>query len=236
MLSTEQIERLLAHGTVVTTTGDKIGKVGQVFLDDRTGEPEWVTVRTGLFGAAESFVPLAEADVEGDEVRVPFGKDVVKGAPRVDDAQGHLSREEEGELYRHYGRSSPDAGGPSGTAAQDDRTERDDRADAPGAVGKHAAGPSADDASARSDDDDARADATASGTGTAGTGTAGTVRLRRYVVTEYVTQGTADDQPGGGGAPSGEGPTVSKRVREEVVETGTDSPGPGTNPGEDERP
>jgi sporulation protein YlmC with PRC-barrel domain len=38
----------LMGSTVRDSAGEKIGKVGQVYLDDTTGQPEWVTVRTGL--------------------------------------------------------------------------------------------------------------------------------------------------------------------------------------------
>jgi hypothetical protein len=31
-------------------TGWKIGGIGTIYLDDRTAESEWVTVKTGLFG------------------------------------------------------------------------------------------------------------------------------------------------------------------------------------------
>lgn len=104
MISTDDIQHLLVSGgTVVGTDGDKIGKIGQLFLDDRTGDPEWVTVTTGLFGRAESFVPLASATVQGDEIVVPYDKSKVKGAPRVEDSEGHLSPDEERELYRYYG-------------------------------------------------------------------------------------------------------------------------------------
>jgi sporulation protein YlmC with PRC-barrel domain len=103
MVSTHEVQDLLAQGgTVVSEDGTKIGSVGQVFLDDHTGEPEWVTVKTGMFGGAESFVPLASATIHGDEVRVPFDKDTVKDAPRVDDSNGHLSESEEDELFRYY--------------------------------------------------------------------------------------------------------------------------------------
>ena len=30
--------------TAVDADGDKIGKIGQVYLNDGTGQPEWVTV------------------------------------------------------------------------------------------------------------------------------------------------------------------------------------------------
>jgi len=46
--------------------GDKIGKVGQVYLDDETNEPAWATVNTGLFGTSETFVPLSDASLTAD--------------------------------------------------------------------------------------------------------------------------------------------------------------------------
>ena len=92
----------LMGSTVRDSAGDKIGKVGQVYLDDTTGQPEWVTVRTGLFGTRESFVPLAAARVEGDELVVDVTKDRVTEAPKIDE-DGHLSEEQEAELYGYYG-------------------------------------------------------------------------------------------------------------------------------------
>jgi uncharacterized protein YrrD len=44
--------------TAVENDGDKIGKIGQIYLDDRTGQPQWVTISTGMFGSKESFAPL----------------------------------------------------------------------------------------------------------------------------------------------------------------------------------
>jgi uncharacterized protein (TIGR02271 family) len=92
----------LMGSTVRDSAGDKIGKVGQVYLDDTTGQPEWVTVRTGLFGTKENFVPLAAARVEGDELVVDVTKDRVSDAPKIDE-DGHLSEEQETELYTYYG-------------------------------------------------------------------------------------------------------------------------------------
>jgi sporulation protein YlmC with PRC-barrel domain len=92
----------LMGSTVRDSAGEKIGKVGQVYLDDTTGQPEWVTVRTGLFGTKESFVPLAAARVEGDELVVDIPKSKVHEAPRIDE-DGHLSEEQETELYSYYG-------------------------------------------------------------------------------------------------------------------------------------
>ncbi|WP_144721629.1 PRC-barrel domain-containing protein [Cellulosimicrobium sp. TH-20] len=184
MISTDQIERLLAGGTVVTEDGEKIGKVGQVFVDDRTGEPDWVTVKTGLFGTGESFVPLAEADVQGDEIRVPFDKDRVKGAPRVDDAGGHLSHEEEDALYRYYGRDTSDAARGGGERDSERRDPDDGAADEGDVVGKHAAGP-ADDLAAFPADP-----------ALTGEQAPTRMRLRRYVVTEYVEETAPDGETG----------------------------------------
>ncbi|TRV78020.1 DUF2382 domain-containing protein [Streptomyces sp. 130] len=88
--------------TVYDTEGEKIGNVGRVYVDDNTGRPDWITVKTGLFGMKESFVPLAGARRVGSDLHISHGKDQVKDAPRVD-ADAHLSVSEEEELYRHYG-------------------------------------------------------------------------------------------------------------------------------------
>jgi uncharacterized protein (TIGR02271 family) len=90
--------------TVYGADGEKIGKAGQVYLNDQTGRPEWVTVNTGLFGTNESFVPLLEATFSGDHLEVTYSKDRVKDAPSVQ-AEGHLDQGDEAELYRYYGLS-----------------------------------------------------------------------------------------------------------------------------------
>jgi uncharacterized protein (TIGR02271 family) len=100
---TEQDITTVIGSNAVDNDGDKLGKVGQVYLDDQTGRPEWATVNTGLFGTHESFVPLADATVTGGALRVPYEKSKVKDAPRVSAEQGHLSPDEEAELYRYYG-------------------------------------------------------------------------------------------------------------------------------------
>ena len=114
----------LMGSTVRDNAGEKIGKVRQVYLDDTTGQPEWVTVHTGLFGTKESFVPLAAARVEDDDLVVDIPKSKVREAPQIDE-DGHLSEEQETELYTYYGvsqgpfgRQNPtDAGPPAEDAA-----------------------------------------------------------------------------------------------------------------------
>jgi len=90
---------------VYSPDGDKIGRLGQVFVDDTTDELEWITVETGLFGTKESFVPTAAAEVTEDGVTVPFTKDQVKDAPGVSPDDAGLSAADESALYRYYGLS-----------------------------------------------------------------------------------------------------------------------------------
>ncbi|MDO4239991.1 PRC and DUF2382 domain-containing protein [Micrococcus sp.] len=126
----------LQNGDVFSTDGDKIGSVGQVYLDDVTNEPTFVTVKTGLFGAKETFVPLQQAQTTTDGITVPFTKDFVKDAPNVD-ADGSLTPEEEQRIYEYYSMeySAADNGriderhaaGAAGTVVTDrDRADRVD--------------------------------------------------------------------------------------------------------------
>jgi uncharacterized protein (TIGR02271 family) len=103
MIGTNDIERVQGS-TAYDSSGEKIGKIDQVYLDDQTGEPSWATINTGLFGTSTTFVPLEGATFEGDDVRVGYDKERVKDAPRIEVDQ-HLEREQEDELYRYYGLS-----------------------------------------------------------------------------------------------------------------------------------
>ncbi len=80
----------------------KIGEITGVYIDRTTGEPEWLAVKTGLFGTSVSFVPIAPALPDRDHVDVPFTKELVKDAPNAE-ADGELSPEQERRLYEHYG-------------------------------------------------------------------------------------------------------------------------------------
>ncbi|HET7415082.1 MAG TPA: DUF2382 domain-containing protein [Arthrobacter sp.] len=104
MISIEQIDNLLQHsGSVIDQRGDRVGQVEQVFVGDESGQPEWVTVKTGLFGHSETFIPLREASMDGGDIRVPYEKNRIKDAPRTDGSSGHVEPAEEAELYRYYG-------------------------------------------------------------------------------------------------------------------------------------
>jgi uncharacterized protein (TIGR02271 family) len=149
---------------VVDRDGDRIGKLEEIYLDEQTGQPEWALVKTGMFGGKGTFVPLADAQPSGDDLRVAFEKSQVKDAPSVD-AEQQLSPQEEAELYRHYGRDY-------GT------TEANGDADQ-GGPGQDVSGPNTDSAMTRSEEEIAVGKTARE---------AGRARLRKYVVTEEVQQ------------------------------------------------
>jgi uncharacterized protein (TIGR02271 family) len=183
MIGSDTISRVIGQD-VYDESGEKIGSAAEVYLDDETGEPEWVTVRTGLFGTKESFVPIRNADLTNDGVRVPVSKTQVKDAPKID-TDGHLSPQEEQELYRYYGMGTGfETGRTTGTEttgvqATGRETTGYTDTDARGTVGRDTSGPTTDDAMTRSEE---RLDV---GTRSEEVGRA---RLRKYVVTENVTE------------------------------------------------
>ena len=98
---------------VVDPSGETIGRIEDIYLDQQTEQPEWLAVRTGLFGRRVSFVPLAEAQASGDDIAVPYTKDQVKDAPHAE-PDGQLSEQEEAALYEHYGLPYSDAASDTG--------------------------------------------------------------------------------------------------------------------------
>jgi uncharacterized protein (TIGR02271 family) len=191
----------------VGSDGDKIGKIEDIYLDRQSGEPEWVAIKGGLFGSKTSFAPIRDASASGDAIRLPFSKEQVKDAPKVE-ADGELSPQEEQELYAHYGRSDYGDWNDSsedrteGLLGRDDRFDRDrDVSGTTGTagttgtggtggtgrssfddrppVGDDVSGPETDNAMTRSEEE-LRVGTTQRETGRA--------RLRKYVVTENVQQ------------------------------------------------
>ena len=150
--------------TMVDRDGTRIGPIQAIYLDDRTGEAEWALVTTGLFGTKASFVPLAQATQTDGDVWVPYDKQLVKDAPRIDPDQ-HLSEAQERQLWRHY------------DLDYDRPTRR--RATGRDTAGQDASGPTTDDAMTRSEEE-LRVGTTSR--------ERGRVRLRKYVTTEQVQQ------------------------------------------------
>jgi PRC-barrel domain len=84
-----------------------IGAVQNVYVDEETEEPSFVSVKTGLFGIRSSLVPIAGASRHDDHIHVAFTKDQVKDAPNLDEDE-ELSPSEEQRLYAHYNMGGSD--------------------------------------------------------------------------------------------------------------------------------
>ena len=176
MTAAQSPERYMGR-TAVDSEGGKIGTIGQVYLNDETGQPDWVTVNTGLFGTKENFVPLEGSTLSSDDnVVLPFGKDVVKDAPHVGDAS-HLDVGEQDALYSYYhqyigaGRSQTTGTQTTGGVGTTGVSETS-------SVGHDTSGPNTDEAMTRSEEH-------------LNVGTqrveAGRARLRKFVTTEQQT-------------------------------------------------
>ena len=115
----------LTNATVYDRDGEKIGTVGSVYAKDQTDKPSFMTVKTGLFGTKETFVPIEVVKQDADGAHVPYTKAFVKDAPNVD-ADGHIDPAEEDEIARYYSRweSKDSAHGLTGGVADSDRTGR----------------------------------------------------------------------------------------------------------------
>jgi PRC-barrel domain len=87
--------------TLLDRDGGRIGTIDAIYLDDRTGEPAWGLVNTGLFGARSSYFPLAQAFQSDRDVVVLCDKQLVMDAPQAEPDQ-RLSEAEERRLRQHY--------------------------------------------------------------------------------------------------------------------------------------
>jgi len=173
MFTQDQLRNVIG-ATAYDRDGDKLGKVGQVYYDDDTDQPRWITVNTGFFGTSENFVPVQGAEMSSDRLTVAYDKATVKDAPNIAE-DGHLSPEEEAALYRHYGLDY--AAGGTVDNGRTDYTETTGRTgDAAGTVGYDTSGPTTDNAMTRSEE------RLRVGTETQEVGRA---RLRKHIVTEH---------------------------------------------------
>jgi hypothetical protein len=83
-------------------SGEKIGTLDDIYLDDPTGAPEWAVVASGTLRTSARFVPLRGARMLEGRIQVAYTRQLVSEAPELE-ADGRLSPTEEHELYHHYG-------------------------------------------------------------------------------------------------------------------------------------
>jgi uncharacterized protein YrrD len=87
---------------VVDREGAKLGKLHDVYVDVETDEPQFGTVKEGLFGRHLTFFPLAGVDVGPDLLTVTVLKETVRSAPDLDLHGQEMSQADESALYHYY--------------------------------------------------------------------------------------------------------------------------------------
>jgi hypothetical protein len=85
---------------VLDSGGQRFGGVREIYLDRETGRPEWVLV--DVSDSEARFVPLANAGVESESIRVAHDAEQIRSAPGIG-AEPRIDQSEERRLYAHYG-------------------------------------------------------------------------------------------------------------------------------------
>lgn len=94
--------RGLARAIAYDVRGSRLGRVVQVFLDDRTDEPAWVAVDVTRTRGMR-LLPLAGSGLKGRYLVIRAERARVRSAPRIDLGDGQLSSQDESRLLEHYG-------------------------------------------------------------------------------------------------------------------------------------
>lgn len=81
--------------------GGKVGRIVAAMVDERSGEPEWLLARMGRFGH-HTLVPSRDAVAGVGRVWVPYSRDRIRAAPRIEPGEP-LTAALERALLEHYG-------------------------------------------------------------------------------------------------------------------------------------
>ena len=73
-----------------------------MYVDEATGQPEWLLLDTGFFGRG-IHVPAHRLEPHEGGYRLPYAKDVIASSPEVDAGSDELGEVDEHELYAYYG-------------------------------------------------------------------------------------------------------------------------------------
>jgi stress response protein YsnF/sporulation protein YlmC with PRC-barrel domain len=87
-------------------SGEALGRVEDVYVDEATGRPEFALVRQSKLGGLrhrEVLVPVHEAREEGGTLLVPYSAETVRTAPDHGDRATRLGPDGEREVLTHFG-------------------------------------------------------------------------------------------------------------------------------------
>lgn len=101
MLSDPEISELLDRGRVIASDGETVGRVGQIFRSDTTGEPTWVSVKADEGDTHQTLVPLGGERIDNGDVHVGYDAATITKAPRAT-AGSSLSEQDEVSVRAFY--------------------------------------------------------------------------------------------------------------------------------------
>ncbi len=100
MTSVEEADTWIGR-TAVDATGEQVGRITQIWVDDASGQPEWASLRGAMLGSRGGFVPLAGSTAIGGGRQFLYTKEQIAKAPRV--AQdGHLDVADKERVAAYY--------------------------------------------------------------------------------------------------------------------------------------
>jgi uncharacterized protein (TIGR02271 family) len=97
------IEDRFAGYEVYDQSGEKIGKVDDLFVDEQDN-PEYVGVKMGFLGMSSTLIPMeiCTVDEAGHRINVATDKETAKNGPTFEDDRA-ITPEFENEVYSYYG-------------------------------------------------------------------------------------------------------------------------------------
>lgn len=91
----------LRGATAYDSNHEELGRVEEVYVNDRTGQPDFVEISHHLFERSSSVVPLRGHHLKGGELRLGFTKDHIRDSPDIGSVE-HLDAEQLYTLHHHY--------------------------------------------------------------------------------------------------------------------------------------
>ncbi len=97
------IEDRFADYEVYDQSGEKVGKVDDLFVDEQDN-PEYIGVKMGFLGMSSTLIPMeiCTVDEAGQRINVATDKETAKNGPTFDDDRD-ITPEYENEVYSYYG-------------------------------------------------------------------------------------------------------------------------------------
>ncbi len=103
------------HGMeIVDRHGERIGEPEEIYVDIETDEPQFATVKEGVFRRHLTFVPLAGITIAPDYLQVPWSRAQVASAPGIALRGDELDQADESTLYHHFEQNYTPPDTPSG--------------------------------------------------------------------------------------------------------------------------